>query len=109
MHQAKANIEVILLFFNWDLWVAGYRNVVASKELLHQSREYTGDTCHGATNGRFPWYFSRRFLLFFGAVSLYGVGSLSYIGMAGIEEGRVDLPRVCEGCYTSYGNFVAVC
>ena len=35
-----------------------------------------------------------------------GVGSVSFISMAGIEEGRVDLPRVCEGCYMSYGDFV---
>ena len=26
--------------------------------------------------------------------------------MTGIEEGRVDVPRVCEGCYMPFGDFV---
>ena len=44
---------------------------------------------------------------FSGHTSLSGEGSLSFISMAGIEDGRVeDLPRVCEGCYMSYGDSV---
>ena len=87
VHQAKANTKIIPWFYNWDFGVAGC-HVMASSELFHQSSEYTHDASHGATNVHFPQHFSHHFLLFWGHVNLYGVGSLTFISMAVIEKGH---------------------
>ena len=34
VHQAKANTKMILLFYNWDLWVAGCWDVMAFVEMF---------------------------------------------------------------------------
>ena len=67
VHQATANTEIILLFYNWTLWAAGYRDVMTSIQLFNQSNEYIHDASHRATHVHFLRYFSHRFLLFWRA------------------------------------------
>ena len=53
---------------NWDLWVAGYQDVMVSMEMFHQSREYTCDTSQ-SDQCPLSTLIQSIFLLFFGGTS----------------------------------------